>query len=428
MAPTAKTLMNQAFLAANSWLPNLGKGQKATVRNVAQTVSQSLQDSYQKHKENSFRKTIEKIQNAKQNAHPQNQPGDSENATAAGSRTAVSYSVTTATDPDSTLAKTMAQAQKIAGQLNLGDSSWGLESLARDLAVFGMDFTDFNRPAEELAELVRNKSLDRIAQLDANPGGAQGDYDSARRSVSGASARLMNGIQKAAGFLGGSAPLNSSAGLDAASLSAAFKVTADFGAGASPPSPAPSGVGVTVDGVRINASAIIAVANVIVDPLVFDLHGDGFDFVAAEDGVDFDMNGDGMKQRTSFIQGDDALLFLDRDKSGVVQDGRQLFGNMDGYANGFEKLRQHDENGDGVIDEQDAVFEELRLWVESNGNGVCEANETLSLKDAGIKAINLHYANTREEDGKGNLIGQMGNFTRTDGSQGAAADVWWRGM
>ncbi len=71
-----------------------------------------------------------------------------------------------------------------------------------------------------------------------------------------------------------------------------------------------------------------------------------------------------------------------------------------------------------------AIFEQLRLWVEKNENGACEEGETTSLREAGVKSIDLGYKNVREDDGKGNLIGQTGSFTRTDGSQGLAADVW----
>ncbi len=418
MATSAKALMNAAFFSANSWLiPAVPRGQKATVRNIAKNTTEYLRDSYNADRDAAFRKTLAKIQNAIHKADTPADPG--------GGKLTASYTVTADSDPNSPLAKTMAQARQIAGQLNLGDSAWGLDSLAQDLAALGLDFTDFNRSAEELGQLVQDRSLDRIAQLDAGDGPAGGDYDAARRAITGASARLANGIRKASGLLGGGTPLGGAAGggVSSTSVAASFGVTSSVGGAYS----GASGVGVKVDGVRLNASAIIAVANVIVDPLVFDLKGDGFDFRPTEDGVDFDFQGDGEKQRTAFIQGDDALLFLDRDHQGVVRDGRQLFGNTDGYANGFEKLRQHDDNGDGVIDEQDAVFEELRLWVERNGNGVCEAEETLSLREAGITSINLHYENTRVEDGKGNLIGQAGGFTRTDGSQGAAADVWWRG-
>ncbi len=125
-----------------------------------------------------------------------------------------------------------------------------------------------------------------------------------------------------------------------------------------------------------------------------------------------------------FIQGDDAFLFVDEYGDGMVHDGRQLFGNTDGHANGFEKLASYDDNADGVIDENDAIWDQLRVWVEKTEDGVSGADETMSLSEAGITSINVGYQNVREDDGKGNLIGQVGEFTRSDGSSGLAADVW----
>ncbi len=66
----------------------------------------------------------------------------------------------------------------------------------------------------------------------------------------------------------------------------------------------------------------------------------------------------------------------------------------------------------------------LRVWVERTGDGVSTADETMSLDEAGIKSIDLGYKNVRRDDGKGNLLGQIGAYTRTDGTSGLAADAW----
>ena len=181
---------------------------------------------------------------------------------------------------------------------------------------------------------------------------------------------------------------------------------------------------VTVSGVKLNAAAIIAASNVISDPLVLDLKGDGINLKGADEGVEFDMDGNGKKSAMGFIRNDDAFLFIDEHGDGMVHDGRQLFGNNDGFANGFDKLRSYDDNGDGVIDANDAIWNKLRVWQEKDENGIVDAGETMTLSEAGVASINLGYQNVRQDDGKGNLIGQTGSFTRTDGSEGLAADVW----
>ncbi|MCC8116030.1 MAG: hypothetical protein LIP18_02570, partial [Planctomycetes bacterium] len=162
------------------------------------------------------------------------------------------------------------------------------------------------------------------------------------------------------------------------------------------------------------------------DPLVFDLGDEGINLTSAEDGVYFDIKGDGTPVKTAFIQGNNAFLYLDENGNGVVDDANELFGDHAGHANGFEKLRQYDDNGDGVIDENDEIYSQLRLWRDLNGDGVNQLEESLTLAEAGIKSINLNYDNTCTLDQHGNVIGERSSFTRTDGSKGLVADAWVR--
>ena len=162
------------------------------------------------------------------------------------------------------------------------------------------------------------------------------------------------------------------------------------------------------------------------DPLVLDLGDEGFNLRSAEDGVYFDIKGDGSPVRTAFIQGNNAFLYLDQNDNGVADDVSELFGDHGGFANGFDMLAQYDDNGDGVIDANDAVYSQLRLWRDLNGDGVNQADESMSLAEAGVKSINLGYEDKKEKDAHGNVIGERSTFTRTDGRTGQVADVWLR--
>ncbi len=53
--------------------------------------------------------------------------------------------------------------------------------------------------------------------------------------------------------------------------------------------------------------------------------------------------------------------------------------------NGFEALAQYDLNDDGVIDENDAIFDKLMVWVDANGDGVSDKGELKTLKELGVK-------------------------------------------
>ncbi len=166
--------------------------------------------------------------------------------------------------------------------------------------------------------------------------------------------------------------------------------------------------------------------NGLADPIVLDLGDEGFNLSSAEDGVYFDIKGDGSQVRTGFITGNNAFLYLDGNGNGVVDDANELFGDHGGFANGFAKLAQYDDNGDGVIDARDAAYDDLKVWRDLNGDGVNQEGESMSLAEAGVASMSLSHDDSRSYDAYGNVIGERSTFTRTDGSRGAMADVWLR--
>jgi hypothetical protein len=114
-------------------------------------------------------------------------------------------------------------------------------------------------------------------------------------------------------------------------------------------------------------------------PLILDLSGDGFLLTGPENGVAFDLSASGRAVSTAWIAGkDDALLVRDLNGNGRVDDGSELFGNATKLksgkraANGFEALRDLDDNGDNLFSRKDRAYRELRLWIDSNHNGFSE--------------------------------------------------------
>ena len=171
-------------------------------------------------------------------------------------------------------------------------------------------------------------------------------------------------------------------------------------------------------------------ASTIPSPIVIDLDGDGIETVSIANGVLFDHADDGFAERTGWVSSDDGLLVRDINGNGTIDSGRELFGsetlleNGSKAANGFEALKEFDTNADGVIDVNDAVFGQLRIWKDVDGNGRTDAGELLTLAEAGVQSISVNYTNSSYIDAQGNAHRQVGSYTTTDGQTRAATDVW----
>ena len=80
---------------------------------------------------------------------------------------------------------------------------------------------------------------------------------------------------------------------------------------------------------------------------------------------------------------------------------------------------------DGVIDAKDDIYNELQIWQDKNQNGVVDDGELMSLSEAGIASINLTYENIDVTDESGNGHSQRGTYTKTDGTTSTVEDVWF---
>ncbi|MFN7864249.1 MAG: hypothetical protein ACK5N7_13245, partial [Curvibacter sp.] len=171
-------------------------------------------------------------------------------------------------------------------------------------------------------------------------------------------------------------------------------------------------------------------ASSIPSPIALDLDGDGIETVSVANGGLFDHAADGFAELTGWVAPEDGLLVRDLNANGTIDSGRELFGsetllsNGQKAANGFEALRGLDSNADGVIDNNDAAFAELRVWQDSDGDGYTSEGELLTLAEAGVQSINVAYTNSNFVDPQGNAHRQVGSDTTTDGETRTATDVW----
>jgi hypothetical protein len=150
------------------------------------------------------------------------------------------------------------------------------------------------------------------------------------------------------------------------------------------------------------------------DPLVINFSGTAAQLSDRRFSFDLDADGEASEQINFLARGSGFLAF-DRDGDGKINDGSELFGARTG--NGFAELASLDDDGNGWIDENDAAYEKLSVWVKDASG----ADVLYSLKEAKVGAIGLANAATpfSLKDGNNALLGEVrasGIWLREDGS------------
>lgn len=175
-------------------------------------------------------------------------------------------------------------------------------------------------------------------------------------------------------------------------------------------------------------------------PLIVDTARDGYRLTGVDEGVRFDLDADGTRERVAWTaaDSDEAFLALDRNGNGQIDDGSELFGNnTPAYAdrseptaaNGFEALEfaQGPSYGaselDAAVDGRDAIFSRLLLWRDVNHNGVSEPEELESAAASGLIAVGTAYKTSGKKDRHGNEFRQRAKASWTDG-EAYVYDVW----
>jgi len=157
-------------------------------------------------------------------------------------------------------------------------------------------------------------------------------------------------------------------------------------------------------------------------PILLDMNGDGYQLTSFAEGVEFDFASMGTARQTAWtgVGSDDAFLVFDGNANGIVDGGKELFGNYtpqpDGMKrNGFEALGVFDTNQDGAISAADDAYGKLLLWRDRNHNGRSEPLELTTLTDNGVQSISVSYRSSMRKDKHGNLFRYRAAVTGSGG-------------
>jgi hypothetical protein len=168
-------------------------------------------------------------------------------------------------------------------------------------------------------------------------------------------------------------------------------------------------------------------------PIVLNLGRGGYELTGLDDPVRFDLDADGAIDVVSWTAGGERLAFLamDLNGNGVIDSGRELFGNYtllpNGTTapNGFAGLAQYDSNSDGVVNARDSVWRRLLLWTDLDHDGYSDSGELVPIAASEVKSVSLAYEVSDRRDRHGNLFRFKGTF-RLKTDDRTCYDIYFR--
>lgn len=168
-----------------------------------------------------------------------------------------------------------------------------------------------------------------------------------------------------------------------------------------------------------SSSTLIELGAKMQDPLVINFDGKGVAF--GEDSIELDITLDGEKDIFRNLAQGSGFLAFDQNKNGEIDDGSELFGAKTG--NGFDELALHDQDANGWIDENDAIFSSLKIWTVSPAG----EKSLIGLKEADVGAIYLGKVASQFHVKEGmELIGRIREssvYLKESGGAGAVHEI-----
>lgn len=155
-----------------------------------------------------------------------------------------------------------------------------------------------------------------------------------------------------------------------------------------------------------------------------------------EHGVVFDIDGDGVVENVSWPECNAGFLAIDLNNNGIIDNGKELFGDADGSPNGFEKLlmllgdiskvpiAKDLPIGAHGLDASFPLFSKLLVWHDGNRDGYSQANEIEPASNY-LTKISLNYKFVWKKDPNGNTFKFQGWIEVPSGGRRPIYDVYF---
>lgn len=156
------------------------------------------------------------------------------------------------------------------------------------------------------------------------------------------------------------------------------------------------------------------------DPLVINFGGNAAQL--SDQTFQFDLDSDGRKENVAQLSAGSGYLALDLNSNGKIDSGKELFGPASG--SGFRELADHDQDGNGWIDENDAVFKQLRIWTPTaDGGGKLSSLTELGIGALALGALTTPFALRGANNSDLGTVRESGIYLREDGSAGTLQEI-----
>ena len=166
----------------------------------------------------------------------------------------------------------------------------------------------------------------------------------------------------------------------------------------------------------------------VIDPLVISTNGQPVTTTSLANGAYVDYQGTGFAEQSSWFSANAGILVDVTNPNGTLNNGFTIIGsgttnqngNTQGQA-GFTQLAALDTNHDGVINASDTDFNQIEIWVGSNGQPGSGQLETLA--QAGITSISLNTTAVNTTDANGDKTLATSAVTYGNGTTGTLSDM-----